>query len=188
MEAFGFRPQIFPVDAPIFVIILHPGIVEPALRGQIFSKDRAALFNGLDRIIQCRPGVRFEAPHSSDIEVDRSEVPLGETVTVQAVLRNTGAVEAEEVVQLYVRDLVGSVTRPVKELKGFQRVRLKPGEHRTVSFTLGPEDLAFYGRDMKPVTEPGEFQVWIGGSSKAALQSGFRLTAAQDNGTSPNDA
>ena len=83
--------------------------------------------------------------------------------------------EADEVVQLYVRDLVGNVTRPVKELKGFQRIRLKPGERRKVSFVLGPNDLAFYGRDMKLITEPGEFHFWIGGSSEAGLRSAFKI-------------
>jgi beta-glucosidase len=90
-------------------------------------------------------------------------------------VRNAGDVEADEVVQLYVRDLVANVTRPVKELKGFQRLRLKPGEKRRVSFELGPDDLAFYGRDMTLITEPGEFDAWIGGSSEAALRTRFRL-------------
>ena len=83
--------------------------------------------------------------------------------------------EAEEVVQLYVRDLVGQVTRPVRELKGFQRVRLAPGETRTVSFELSARDLTFYDRDMRPVTEPGSFHAWIGGSSDADLQAEFSI-------------
>jgi len=111
----------------------------------------------------------------SDIEVSASEIALDETVTVTAAVHNEGTVEADEVVQLYVRDLVGNVTRPVKELKGFQRIRLKPGERRKISFVLGPDDLAFYGRDMKLITEPGEFHVWIGGSSEAELRSGFNI-------------
>ena len=80
--------------------------------------------------------------------------------------------------QLYVRDLVGSVTRPVRELKGFERVTLAPGESRRVQFQLEADDLAFYGRDMKLKVEPGEFQVWIGGDSKAALGSRFSLTTS----------
>jgi len=95
-------------------------------------------------------------------------------------LANTGGAVAEEVVQLYVRDLVGSVTRPVRELKGFERVRLAPGETTTVSFRLHSDDLAFFGRDNSPVVEPGEFHVWIGGSSEARLRGAFRLV---DNGT-----
>ncbi len=113
----------------------------------------------------------------SDIEVSAAKISMDEKVTVQAVVRNEGKVEADEVVQLYVRDLVGNVTRPVRELKGFQRVRLKPGERRTVSFELGRDDLAFHGRDMTLMTEPGEFHVWIGGSSAAELGAKFTLTA-----------
>jgi len=115
----------------------------------------------------------------SDIEVSDSKIEMGEEITVQAVVRNEGRVEADEVVQLYVRDLVGNVTRPVKELKGFQRIRLKPGESRRVSFVLGPNDLAFHGRDMSLITEPGDFHVWVGGSSNAELQTAFTLVAEQ---------
>ncbi len=111
----------------------------------------------------------------SDIQVSLVQVPLGKTLTVRAVVRNEGAVEAEEVVQLYVRDLVGQVTRPVRELKDFRRVRLAPGEKRSVAFELSTQDLAFYGRDMQPVTEPGGFHAWIGGSSNADLQVEFRI-------------
>jgi beta-glucosidase len=111
----------------------------------------------------------------SDIEVSDTEIHLGAPLTLHAVVRNEGAVEAEEVVQLYVRDLVGQVTRPVRELKGFRRVRLAPGERRRVSFELSARDLAFHGRDMRPITEPGTFQAWIGGSSDADLQAEFSI-------------
>jgi beta-glucosidase len=70
---------------------------------------------------------------------------------------------------------VASVTRPVRELKGFRRVRLAPGESRTVSFELHPDDLAFHGRDMRPRTEPGRFHVWVGGSSAAQLRTEFEI-------------
>lgn len=119
----------------------------------------------------------------SDIEVSDSEIETGEEITVQAVVRNEGGVEADEVVQLYVRDLVGNVTRPVKELKGFQRIRLKPGESRRVSFVLGSKDLAFHGRDMSLITEPGDFHVWVGGSSNAKLQTAFTLVPEQSLGS-----
>ena len=109
------------------------------------------------------------------IELSRSTLGLSDSLTVQAVVTNTGDVEADEIVQLYIRDLVGDVTRPVKELKGFQRIRLQPGESRIVSFELNPADLAFFGQDMKLMVEPGEFHVWIGGSSDADLQASFTL-------------
>ena len=116
----------------------------------------------------------------SDIEVSAAEIAMDETVTVTAVVANEGSVEAEEVAQLYVRDLVGNVTRPVRELKGFQRIRLKPGERRNVSFELDADDLAFYGRDMKRITEAGEFHAWIGGSSEAELRTEFTLVSGPD--------
>ena len=120
-------------------------------------------------------GLSYATFEYSDIEASPPEAPLGETITVQAMVRNSGTVEAEEVVQLYVRDLVGNVTRPVRELKGFQRIRLKPGERREVVFTLLPDDLAFYGREMKRIIEAGEFHAWIGGSSAAELRTEFEL-------------
>jgi len=124
-------------------------------------------------------GLSYTEFSYSDIELSSHEIPIGASVSVQATVSNNGDVEADEVVQLYVRDLVGSVTRPVKELKGFQRIRLKPGESRKVAFDLGPDDLAFYGRDMKLITEPGEFHTWIGGSSQAELRTEFTVTKSQ---------
>ena len=76
---------------------------------------------------------------------------------------------------MYIRDLVGSVTRPVRELKGFQRVLLKAGESRPVSFCLHTDELAFFNRHMKEVTEPGQFHAWIGGSSEADLRCEFEI-------------
>ena len=110
-----------------------------------------------------------------NLQVSDSDFLLGDTVVVGAEIANNGNCAAEEVVQLYVRDLVGSVTRPVKELKGFKRVRLEPGQSTLVEFRLHTDDLAFYGRDMKLKTEPGSFHVWIGGSSDTGLWSEFRI-------------
>ncbi len=81
-------------------------------------------------------------------------------------MKNVGDRDGDEVVQLYLRDLVGSVTRPVKELKGFKRTTLKPGEKATVKFVVGPEQLAFVNRGMERVVEPGTFEVMVGGSSE----------------------
>jgi beta-glucosidase len=107
----------------------------------------------------------------SDIAVSAERVEPGESVTVHATVSNHGDVEADEIVQMYIRDLVGNVTRPVRELKAFTRVRLKPGESRDVAFVIAPADLAFHGRNMQLMTEPGEFHVWIGGSSEAQLRT-----------------
>lgn len=86
-------------------------------------------------------------------------------LTVSVVVTNTGAREGAEVVQLYIRDVVSSVTRPIKELKDFSKITLKPGEKKTVTFTITPDKLSFYNRDMKKVVEPGDFEVMVGTSS-----------------------
>ena len=90
--------------------------------------------------------------------------PEGQT-TVRVDVTNTGKVAGDEVVQMYIRDQVSSVTRPVKELKGFRRITLAPGEAKTVEFALGPEALAFYNQEMRRVVEPGLFDVMVGGNS-----------------------
>lgn len=99
----------------------------------------------------------------------------GEPLTVTVRLRNEGPADGEEVVQLYVRDLVGSVSRPVRELKGFSKVFLKKGEEREVSFQLKPSDLAFWRADMTYGYEPGLFNVFVGGDSDAKLEGTFEL-------------
>lgn len=113
----------------------------------------------------------------ANIRLSSAQLRPGEVLYVEADLTNRGTVEAEEVAQLYVRDLVGSVTRPIKELVGFKRVTLKPGETKTVEFSLTSDDLAFYNRNLKFVSEPGEFHVWIGGSSDTELRAEFELLA-----------
>lgn len=111
----------------------------------------------------------------ADISLSDQELPIGGSISVTATVHNAGDMEADEVAQLYVRDLAGNVTRPVRQLKGFQRVRLKPGESRAISFELTTDDLSFYGQEMKRITEPGEFHVWVGGSSAAELMANFRI-------------
>jgi beta-glucosidase len=120
-------------------------------------------------------GLSYARFSYADISVSQKQVPMGGKLTVKAVVTNAGDVSADEVVQLYVRDLFGNVTRPVRELKGFTRIRLQPGESRQVAFELDTSDLAFYGRQMQLMTEPGEFHAWIGGSSEASLQTGFTI-------------
>ncbi len=96
-------------------------------------------------------------------------------IEVGVDVRNASAVAGTETVQLYVRDTVASVEQPVRELKGFQRVTLRPGEQKHVSFTLGFDDLAFYNVDLKRVVEPGTFKVWVGGSSTATDEGEFTV-------------
>ncbi|MGH1363480.1 MAG: beta-glucosidase BglX [Calditrichia bacterium] len=122
-------------------------------------------------------GLSYSKFHYENIHLSAHELTVGESLTVTAQITNIGGVPADEVVQLYIRDLVGNVTRPVKELKGFQKIHLHSQECVTVEFQLTNEDLSFYNRNMKQVTEPGEFHVWIGGDSDTQLRAEFRLVS-----------
>ncbi|HEY65236.1 MAG TPA: beta-glucosidase BglX [Caldilineae bacterium] len=120
-------------------------------------------------------GLSYTRFQYENLRLSRERIRLGESLVASVDVQNVGPVAAEEIVQLYVRDLVGSVTRPVKELKGFQRVRLEPGERRTIQFTLHTDDLRFHDRDMEFVTEPGQFHLWIGGSSVDGPRASFEI-------------
>ncbi len=109
------------------------------------------------------------------LRLSHPTMPPDGQIEVSVDVTNTGRVAAVEVVQLYTRDLVGSLTRPVKELKGFQRVHLDPGETRTVTFTLRGDALAFFNRNRVCVTEPGAFHVWAGGDSHSGLHASFEV-------------
>ena len=99
-------------------------------------------------------------------QLEKARIRLDGATRLQVQVTNTGERDGSETVQMYIRDLVSSVTRPVKELKGFQRVWLKPGETTVVSFDITPEALAFWDIDMKYVVEPGEFEIMVGTSSR----------------------
>lgn len=124
-------------------------------------------------------GLSYTRFEYTNLRLSSEQVQYGETLRVSADLANVGDVAAEEVVQLYLRDLVGSVTRPVRQLCGFQRVRLEPGRSQTVTFTLTADDLAFYDRNLKRVAEPGMFHIWIGGSSDTDLRAEFELLSKE---------
>jgi len=111
----------------------------------------------------------------SGLRTDKKEITFGEPLTISVQVKNTGKREGVEVVQMYVRDVAASVTRPAKELKGFKRIVLKAGEEKTVSFTLTSDDLRFYDRDMHFVAEPGEFRVFVGRNAEDLLETGFTL-------------
>lgn len=100
--------------------------------------------------------------------------PAGKT-TVSVDVTNTGTMAGEEIVQLYIRDEVSSVTRPIKELRGFRRITLKPGETKTLEFTLGPEELSLLNREMERVVEPGRFKVMVGGNSVELIDTGLNV-------------
>jgi beta-glucosidase len=98
------------------------------------------------------------------------------SITARVTVTNSGSREGKEVVQLYIRDVVGSVTRPVKELKGFQKIELQPGESKEVTFKITNDDLKFYNYDLKYVSEPGDFKVFIGGNSRDVKEADFKLS------------
>lgn len=110
-----------------------------------------------------------------NLKIENSNVKIPGTVRVSADITNTGDRAGHEVVQLYVRDLVGSVTRPVKELKGFKRIYLEPGRTTTVTFDVSTDDLRFYDINMDYRVEPGDFDVWVGPNSVEGLKGSFQL-------------
>ncbi|MDQ2977073.1 MAG: glycoside hydrolase family 3 C-terminal domain-containing protein [Acidobacteriota bacterium] len=113
----------------------------------------------------------------SNLQLSAQRIPPDGKLTVSADVQNTGRRTGDEVVQLYIHDVAASRTRPVKELKGFERITLRPGEKRRVTFTLTPEHLGFYNRDMRFVVEPGEFKVFVGLSSVGGRAAPFQVTA-----------
>ena len=120
-------------------------------------------------------GLSYSQFSYSELVVETPVVGIEDELRVTAVIANIGSWPGEEIVQLYVRDLVGEVTRPVKELKGFQRLALQPGESRIVEFRVSIQELGFHGLDMKYKVEPGHFHVWIGPNSAEGLQGVFEV-------------
>jgi beta-glucosidase len=120
-------------------------------------------------------GLSYTTFSYGNISLNKTSIKSTETITASITVTNTGRYDGEEVVQLYIRDLVGSITRPLKELKGFQKVMLKTGESKTVNFTIGVNDLKFYNSDLKWVAEPGDFQVFIGGNSRDVKEASVKL-------------
>ncbi|KQM91359.1 beta-glucosidase [Sphingomonas sp. Leaf226] len=121
-------------------------------------------------------GLTYGAIEYEALDLGAARLSTDGALTVRATIGNSGTRAAEEVVQLYIRDLAASVTRPVRELKAFRRVALKPGERQVVSFTLRRDDLLFIGRDLVPTVEPGRFHLWIAPSAQAEGVSGeFQL-------------
>ena len=118
-------------------------------------------------------GLSYTTFKYDSIKISENKIKIGDTTSVSVEVMNTGKAAGEEIAQLYLRDLVASVSRPVKELKGFKRIYLNPGEEKTVTFSITPAMLKFYNIDMKKVIEPGKFQIMIGGNSNAALSDYF---------------
>lgn len=120
-------------------------------------------------------GLSYTNFRLSNLRLDKYKIRPDQSIRISATLENIGDFAGNEVVQLYIHDVAASVTRPVRELRGFQRIYLRPGEKKEVEFTLSRIDLEFIGRDMKPVLEPGEFEVFVGNSSEGGLSSVFEV-------------
>jgi len=147
----------------------------PAYYYQKPSAKRGFLFADISPLFPFGHGLSYTTFAYDKLEVSPQRITPGQEVVVSVEVTNTGKVAGDEVVQLYLRDLVASVTRPVKLLKGFARVSLAPGQRRTVQLTLGPQAMALYDRDMSWVVEPGQFEVMVGGSSETVLSGTFEV-------------
>ncbi|QNK68022.1 glycoside hydrolase family 3 N-terminal domain-containing protein [Variovorax sp. PAMC26660] len=121
-------------------------------------------------------GIGYAPVRYDSVDLSQERMTMSDTLRVRATVTNTGQREAEEVVQLYTAERAASVTRPVRELKNFQKVRIAPGASSVVEFTLTADDLKFIGRDMKPTVEPGEFDLWVAPSAASGIRKRFVLT------------
>ncbi|MFT5577727.1 MAG: beta-glucosidase [Paraglaciecola psychrophila] len=120
-------------------------------------------------------GLSYSRFELTELALSTHNLKLGEGLQITVQLHNVGDTEAEEVVQLYTRDLVGNVTRPIRELKGFQKVRLAAGQSQQLTFDLHSDELAFYNQQMQQVTEIGDFHLWVGNSSEQGLWAEFKV-------------
>ena len=154
----------------------HKNTGRPLAQGKWFEKFRS---NYLD--VDNEPlypfgcGLSYTTFSYGDIDLSRSTIDMTGELTAAVMVTNTGTWPGSEVVQLYIRDLVGSTTRPVKELKGFQKIFLEPGQSEIVRFKIAPEMLRYYNYDLQLVAEPGEFEVMIGTNSRDVKSARFTL-------------
>ena len=130
------------------------------------SARRGYLFDDVSPLYPFGFGLSYTTFAFRNLRLKKKKIRAGESTRVLVDLKNTGKRPGTEVVQMYIRDLVSSVTRPVKELKSFRKISLRPGETRTVALDITPESLAFYDINMKYVVEPGEFEIMVGNSSR----------------------
>jgi beta-glucosidase len=121
-------------------------------------------------------GLSYTTFEYSDLKISTKKPSINEEIKVSVKVSNTGNFNGKEVVQLYIRDLFGSITRPVRELKGFELIEIKKGESKTVEFTLGKKELGFFNANGEFVIESGDFEVYIGGNSTTKLKEEFYLT------------
>lgn len=156
----------------------HKNTGRPLPEGKWFQKFRSNYLDvSNDPLYPFGYGLSYTTFSYGDIILSKNQMLPADKITASVTVTNTGTREGKEVVQLYIRDMVGSVARPVKELKGFQKISLQPGESKTVSFTIGINDLKFYNSDLKFVAEPGDFKMFIGPNSRDVKEAAFKLLA-----------
>jgi beta-glucosidase len=154
----------------------HKNTGRPLGEGKWFEKFRSNYLDvSNDPVYPFGYGLSYTTFSYSDIKLSAASMTANQTITASVMVTNTGSRKGKEVVQLYIRDLVGSITRPVKELKGFQKIELNAGESKEVKFTISVNDLKFYNSDLKWVAEPGDFKVFIGTSSANVKEASFKL-------------
>jgi beta-glucosidase len=122
-------------------------------------------------------GLSYTTFAYSNVRLSEKSIGIDGRTVVSVDVRNTGSRAGDEVVQLYIRDVVSSATRPLKQLRGFDRVAVGPGEVRTVTFEIGPEHLSFHGADMTRTVEPGSFEIMVGGSSVDLISTTLEVRA-----------
>ena len=122
-------------------------------------------------------GLSYSTFKYGDVKVSPASIGPQGQARISVSITNTGKLPGDEVAQLYIRDEVSSVTRPIKELRGFRRVALNPGETKIVNFTLGPEELSFLNREMQSVVEPGTFKLMVGGNSVDLIEAKLDVIA-----------
>lgn len=154
----------------------HKNTGRPLKAGSGFEKFRSNYLDvSNDPLYPFGFGLSYTTFTYSNLTVNSPSMTMNGSLTASVTVTNTGQFAGSEVVQLYIRDLVGSTTRPVKELKGFEKIYLQPGQSRVVNFTITPDMLKFYNYDLKFVAEPGDFEVMIGGNSRDVMTTKFSL-------------
>ena len=145
----------------------HKNTGRPLAEGKWFQKFRSNYLDvSNDPVYPFGYGLSYTNFTYGDLKLSSTSLKGNQTLTASVAVTNSGNIDGKEVVQLYIRDVVGSITRPVKELKGFQKIALKAGETKTVTFTITTNDLKFYNSDLKYDWEPGEFVIMAGGNSR----------------------
>jgi beta-glucosidase len=154
----------------------HKNTGRPLAQGKWFEKFRSNYLDVVNEpLYPFGYGLSYTTFAYSDIQISSNTLSENGTLTAEVTVSNTGKTSGAEVVQLYIRDVVGSITRPVKELKGFEKIFLKAGESKKVQFILTPEILKFYDYDLNYVCEPGDFELMIGGNSDQVKSTVFTL-------------